>query len=98
MEEPVNHNIGHYLSHHVVKKDSVTIPIKVVFICSSIAIVIDGKQIRFCSMYPIGKETTAPKTWMQGCIASTGWIPPIYHVGIYREENKDTRNLKDNIV
>lgn len=49
-------------------------------------------------MYPIGKETTAPKTWMQGFIASTGWIPPIYHVGIYREENKDTRNLKDNIV
>ena len=27
VEEPVNHNIGHYLPHHAVKKDSVTTPI-----------------------------------------------------------------------
>ena len=35
VEEPVNHNIGHYLPHHAVKKDSVTTPIRVVFNCSS---------------------------------------------------------------
>ena len=35
VEEPVNHNIGHYLPHHAVKKDSVTAPIRVVFNCSS---------------------------------------------------------------
>ena len=35
VEEPINHNIGHYLPHHAVKKDSVTTPIRVVFNCSS---------------------------------------------------------------
>ena len=35
VEHPVNHNIGHYLPHHSVKKDSVTTPIRVVFNCSS---------------------------------------------------------------
>ena len=35
VEEPVNHESGHYLPHHAVKKDSVTTPIRVVFNCSS---------------------------------------------------------------
>ena len=47
VEEPVNHETGHYLPHHAVKKDSVTTPIRVVFNCSSKATK-EGNSLNNC--------------------------------------------------